>query len=153
MHGQEPLWRDFLNSNCSAVLNTNSFKGCLIVYSLFIWRWYYWQWKAAKDGVPLLLKLVPGIFIFLEKLIFLRENYMISSVFSVLSYDITCMAHTFHINGICNKTHGRVTLINTYSNRHLTPPLHLQPWEYISAREYIFLSCAPCAYRYNKEKF
>ena len=44
-------------------------------------------------------------------------------------------------------------LINSHSHKHSTPPLHLLPWKYMSAREYIFLSHAPCVYRYNKEKF
>lgn len=33
---------------------------------------------------------------------------------------------------------------------HLTSPLHLQSWKYMSASdEYIYLSCAPCAYQYR----
>ena len=78
---------------------------------------------------------------------------MKSSALYVLSCYITCIAHTFHINGIQNKTHGRAPLINSHSHRHLIPPLHLQPWIYLSAREYIFLFHAQCVYRYNKEKF
>lgn len=33
---------------------------------------------------------------------------------------------------------------------HLTSPLHLQSWKYMSASdEYIYLSYAPCAYQYR----
>ena len=81
------------------------------------------------------------------------ETDMISSVLSVLSCYITCIAYTFQINGIKNKTHCRGNRINTHSNRQLTPPLHLQSWKYISARDYIVYYYAPCAYRYNKDKF
>ena len=88
----------------------------------------------------------------LQSFVFFSENYMLSSVLSVLSCYITCIAYTFHINVIQNKTHGRGPLINSHSHRHLTPPLHLQPWIYMSTREYIFLFHAPCVYRYNKEK-
>ena len=51
------------------------------------------------------------------------------------------------------KTHGRGPLINSHSQKHLTPLLNLQPWIYMSAREYIFFYHAPCVYRYNKETF
>ena len=43
------------------------------------------------------------------------------------------------------------SLINSYL-RHLTPPLNLQHLKYINAKEYIFLSYSPCAYRYNNNK-
>ena len=36
----------------------------------------------------------------LQSLVFSRENYMLSSVLSVLSCYITCIAHTCHIHGI-----------------------------------------------------
>ena len=56
------------------------------------------------------------------------------------------------------KTHGRGPLINSHFHRHLTPPLHLQPWKYMSAREYNFLSHELCTEaqqdkpKLNKEK-
>ena len=87
-----------------------------------------------------------------ESLVFCREKYMLSTVFSKLSYYINCITHTFHINGIENKTHDWVSLISSYYCRLLNPDLHLQPWKYMRAREYTFLSYAPRAYRYNKEK-
>ena len=89
----------------------------------------------------------------LKSFVFSDENYMISFVLSVLSCYITCIAQIFHINCIWNKTHRRGPLINWHSHRHFTPPLHLQLWEYMSAREYIFLSHSLCVYRYNKEEF
>ena len=73
-------------------------------------------------------------------------------IFSRKLHDIFCIVCTFMLH-IQNKTHGRGPLINSHSNRHLTPPLHLQPWKYMSTREYIFLSHAPCEHRYKKEKF
>ena len=63
---------------------------------------------------------------------------MISSVLSVLSCSITCIAYAFLINDIFNNTHGVGHLIHSHSHRHLTPPLHSQSGKYISAREYIF---------------
>ena len=57
----------------------------------------------TKNGVPLVLlwNLAPSLNI-LQSFVFSRENYMLSSVLSVhvLSCYITCIAHTFHINGI-----------------------------------------------------
>ena len=84
MHGQEPLWRNFLNSNCSAVLDTNSFKGWLIVYSSFIWRWHYWQWKAAKDGVTLILNWPRYIYFFGKFNISSRKLHDIFCIFCTL---------------------------------------------------------------------
>ena len=79
----------------------------------------------TNNGVSKLLNLAPGIFIFC---IFSRKLHDIS-VLSVLSCYITSQIHS---------TLGRDPLINTHSNRHLSPPLHLQPWKYMSASEYIF---------------
>ena len=42
----------------------------------------------------------PPVYLHFATLLFSRENCMISAVLSVLSYYITCIAHTFHINGI-----------------------------------------------------
>ena len=42
----------------------------------------------------------PQYIYILQSFVFSRENYMLSSVLSVLSCYITCIAHTFHINGI-----------------------------------------------------
>ena len=64
----------------------------------------------------------PRCIYFLKSLVFSRENYMISSILSVLSCYTTCIAHIFNISGIWNKTHGKGLLINSHSHRHLTPP-------------------------------
>ena len=50
----------------------------------------------------------PQYIYILQSFVFSRENYMLSSVMSVISCYITCITHTLHINGIYNKTHGRV---------------------------------------------
>ena len=42
----------------------------------------------------------PQYIYILQGFVFFRENYMVSSVLSVLSCYVTCIAHTFHINGI-----------------------------------------------------
>ena len=77
----------------------------------------------------------------LQRFVFSHENYLISSVLSVLSCFITrtCIAHTFYINGIQNKTHGRGPLINSHSHRHLTPPYIYSP-RYIWVQGSTFLS-------------
>ena len=66
-----------------------------------------------------------------------------------LYFHVTQLASQIH----STSTHGRGPLINSHSHRHLTPPLHLQPWKFLSSREFFFLSHALCVYRYNKEKF
>lgn len=63
---------------------------------------------------------------------------MISSVVSVLSCYIICIANIFHNNGMYHKTHGKGSFINSNSHRHLSPLNHLQPWRYI--------------YQYDKER-
>ena len=55
---------------------------------------------SLKNEVPLLLNLAPGIFIFMKSFVFSDENYLISSVLSVLSSYITCIAQIFRINCI-----------------------------------------------------
>ena len=47
---------------------------------------------------------------FLESLVFYRENDMISSVLYVFLCYITCIAHTFDIDGIKKKNHGSCSL-------------------------------------------
>ena len=42
----------------------------------------------------------PKYIYILQSFVFSRENPKLSSVLSVLSCYITCIAHTFHINGI-----------------------------------------------------
>ena len=42
----------------------------------------------------------PQYILFTQSFVFSRENYKLHSVLSVLSCYITCIAHTFHINGI-----------------------------------------------------
>ena len=42
----------------------------------------------------------PQYIYILQSFVFSRENYMLSSVLSVLSCYIACIAHTLHINGI-----------------------------------------------------
>ena len=68
--------------------------------------------QYINNGVSQKFNLAPEIFGFLESFVFSRENYMISSVLSVLSCYITCIAHIFHINGIYNKIHGRDPFIS-----------------------------------------
>ena len=42
----------------------------------------------------------PQYIYILQSFVFSRENFMLFSVLSELSCYITCIAHTFHINGI-----------------------------------------------------
>ena len=49
----------------------------------------------------LLLKLAKGIFFIFQSFVFSRENYIISSILSVLSCYIPSIELTFHIHGTC----------------------------------------------------
>ena len=72
----------------------------------------------------------PPVYLHFATFLFSRENYMISAVLSVLPNYITCIAHTFHIDGIYNK------YMDIYERKGVHVLFHAQ-----------------CAYRYNKEKF
>ena len=66
---------------------------------------------------------------FSEKLVFPREKYIIFSILFVISYYLTCIAHLFHINGIFNKTYGRVSLFNSYNSAHTSTGLKIYIYE------------------------
>lgn len=98
---------------------------------------FYWNW--------------PTVSFFSWKFnIFSQKLYNIFVLY-ILSCYTTFIAHTFHIKCIQNKTHGRGPLINSYSHRHLSQPLHLQPGKYMGESEYIFLFCTPCVYCITKK--
>ena len=81
------------------------------------------HYKKVWDSVT--IDTWPDVIIFLESLLFYRKNDIISIVtskFFVFSCYINFIAHVFHINGVHNKTRGRGSLINSLSQRHLTPP-------------------------------
>ena len=53
-----------------------------------------------KKWVSTTIESGPQYINILQSFVFSREHYMITSVLSVLSCNITCIAHKFHINGI-----------------------------------------------------
>ena len=73
--------------------------------------------QKVRDSVT--IDTWPDVFIFLESLLFYS---IVTSIFFVFSCYINFIAHVFHINGVHNKTRGRGSLINSLSQRHLTPP-------------------------------
>ena len=42
----------------------------------------------------------PQYIYILQSFVFSRENYKLSSILYVLSCYVTCITHTFHINGM-----------------------------------------------------
>ena len=64
-------------------------------------NWFGSVENYQNNGVPLLLKLAQGIFCIFQSFEFCRENYIISSILSVLSCYITSIELIFHIHGTC----------------------------------------------------
>ena len=58
---------------------------------LLIWRLHHYRYRAAKDGVPLLLKLAPVVHLF--------------SIFSRELHDIFCIVCSFTFHNLLNELH------------------------------------------------
>ena len=97
-----------------------------------------------KNEVPLLLLNLAPVYLFLEKFcIFWRKlHYIFCIVCTFMSQKYSTL--------IVYKTK---LMVGVPSLTHIPIDIHLLPWKYMSAREYIFLSHALCVYRYNEEKF
>ena len=57
-------------------------------------------WNTNKKWGATTIEFGPRYIYFFKRFVFSDENYMISSVLSVLSCYITCIALILHINGI-----------------------------------------------------
>ena len=79
-------WKRFLNKYSNLKLLTPKLRP--------LWGGVMKKWGSTT------IESGPQYIYILQSFVFSRENYMISSVFSALSCYITCIAHTFHINGI-----------------------------------------------------
>ena len=74
-----------------------------IVISGLLWKLSRLNCVSSVKSQRDLLKTMesgPQYFYILQSFVFSRENSKLSSVLSVLSCYITCIAHTFHINGL-----------------------------------------------------
>ena len=113
-------------------------------------RFYDGRTDGQTDGVTRLLDLLSP----------LATQVKISIIAYIVAGDNICFRATIYADRTSIICVGATILVatrgplnNWHSHRHLTPPLQLQPWKYMSAMEYIFFSYSPCAYRYTKEKF
>ena len=107
------------------------------------------KWSATTmDSGPQYIYILQSFCIFSRKL-----NVIFCIVCTFMLHNGLLASHIHSTLMIYKTKLSRGPLINSYSNRHLTPPLHLQLWIHMSAREYVFLFHALCVYRYNKEKF
>ena len=101
---------------------------------------YYWIW--------------PPVYLHFTK--FCTISRKLHDIFCIVC---TFMLHKFHLHIHSSfmvyktKLMAGVLSLTHIPHLHLTPPLHLQSWIYMSTRECICLLHASCVYRYIKEKF